>query len=290
MTSVLKVHELTKSYRSHTWAKPKKVLHNISFEVPAGGMTGFLGINGSGKSTTIKCLLHLIAPDSGDISFFGSQFQDEIKKRVSYLPEKPQLYDHLTGEEFLTFTLKLSGKYSSSEVSKRVDEYLEKVQLKEARKYKIREYSKGMYQRIGLAQAISRDADFIILDEPMSDLDPAGRHLVKTILRQIQSENKTAIFMSSHLLQDIEDLCQNIVILDKGFTKYSGSTIDFMKSIKPTYEIQYYKGGQVLSIQIDQTLLQAKIDELRKDKLEIVGVYNQSNLEEAFQKFIGVDL
>jgi ABC-2 type transport system ATP-binding protein len=290
MMSVLKVYKLTKSYRTHSWAKPKTVLHNISFEVASGGMTGFLGINGSGKSTTIKCLLNLIAPDSGDISFFGLQFRDDIKKRVAYLPEKPQLYDHLTGEEFLNFTLRLSGKYSSNEISKRVDEYLEKVQLMDSRKYKIREYSKGMYQRIGLAQAISRDADFIILDEPMSDLDPAGRHLVKTILRQIQAEKKVSILMSSHLLQDIEDLCQSIVILNKGYTKYSGPTIDFMKSIKPTYEIQYYKNGQVISVQVDKNLLQSKIDELRKQSLEIVGVYNQNNLEEAFQKFIGVTL
>lgn len=286
----LSVKNLSKSYKSSPFQLPKKVLHNISFQVPSGGMTGFLGINGSGKSTTIKCLLELVYPDSGDVLFFGEKISAKVKKRISFLPEKPQLYDHLTGEEFLKFTLELSGDFSSKEIQSRTQEYLEKVQLYDARKSKIREYSKGMYQRIGLAQAISRKADFIILDEPMSDLDPAGRHLVKSILKDIQSKGETTVFLSSHLLQDVEDLCQNIVILDKGHTRYSGSTLDFIKTIKPTYELQYILNGKLNLRNTDQVSLQNEIDNLRKHNAEIIGVYNQSNLEEAFQKFIGTKL
>ncbi len=286
----LNVKNLSKSYKSSPFSPHKKVLHNISFQIPSGGMTGFLGINGSGKSTTIKCLLELVYPDSGDVLFFGEKISAKVKKRISYLPEKPQLYDHLTGEEFLKFTLELSGDFSSKEIQSRTQEYLEKVQLYDARKSKIREYSKGMYQRIGLAQAISRKADFIILDEPMSDLDPAGRHLVKSILKDIQSKGETTVFLSSHLLQDVEDLCQNIVILDKGHTRYFGSTLDFIKTIKPTYELQYILNGKLNLRNTDQVSLQNEIDNLRKHNAEIIGVYNQSNLEEAFQKFIGTKL
>lgn len=290
MSPILEVKNLSKSYKSHFYSRSKKALHNISFDIAQGGMTGFLGINGSGKSTTIKCLLELIFPESGEILFFGKKLSPEIKRRISYLSEKPQLYDHLKGDEFLEFTLKLSNQFSLKEIQKKVDETLELVQLTDARSYKLREYSKGMYQRIGLAQAVSRNADFIILDEPMADLDPAGRHLVKTILKDIQTAKNATIFFSSHLLQDIEDLCKNIVILDKGNMKYSGATFDFLKKIKPSYEIHFEEAGRLANITVDQAELQNKIDELRSKKKSIVGIQNQNSLEDAFQKFIGGQL
>jgi ABC-2 type transport system ATP-binding protein len=289
MEKVLKVKNLSKTFRVGFWRKPKKVLHNISFELSSGIMTGFLGVNGAGKSTTIKCILDLISPEEGEILFFDNQpLNNSVKKRIAYLPEKPQLYDHLTGHEFLELTAAVSERAFSKNIEYYLDEVLELVDLKTAKEYKLREYSKGMYQRMGLAQAILRDPQLIILDEPMADLDPAGRSLVKDILRRIQREKKVSIFMSSHLLQDIESLCSEIVILNKGEMKYSGATLDFVNKLNPKFEIFFNDNtGKIQNILTEsEDDLQIKIDSIRQQKSHILSVQNQKSLEEAFKNFI----
>ncbi len=291
MANVLEVKNLTKSFKRNPWSKPKEVLHNISFSLSQGVMTGFLGINGSGKTTTIKCVLDLITPDSGDIKFFGEELSRNVKKRIGFLPEKPQLYDHLTGGEFLDFALKLSRNdisTSNAESEKKIDEILELVDLKNAKESRLREYSKGMYQRMGLAQAIIRNPQLVILDEPMSDLDPAGRSLVKDILKRIQSEKKVSIFISSHLLQDIEDLCPEIVILNQGEMKYTGQTLSFINKLNPKFEITFESQNSFKTVSVDsEEKLQSEIDKLRNQKLNIITIQNQKSLEEAFKSFIG---
>lgn len=293
MAKVLEVKNLTKSFKRNLWSKPKEVLHNISFSLSQGVMTGFLGINGSGKSTTIKCVLDLISPDSGEIKFFGEALSRNVKKRIGYLPEKPQLYDHLSGYEFLNFALKLSRNdisTSQKEVDKKIDEILELVDLAHAKEFRLREYSKGMYQRMGLAQAIIRQPELVILDEPMSDLDPAGRSLVKDILKRIQSEKKVSVFISSHLLQDIEDLCPEIVILNEGEMKYTGHTLSFINKLNPKFEITYETESNFKTVTVDsEEGLQTEIDKLRTQKLNIITIQNQKSLEEAFKNFIGKD-
>ena len=293
MANVLEVKNLTKSFKRNPWSKPKEVLHNISFALTQGVMTGFLGINGSGKSTTIKCVLDLITPDTGDIRFFGEELSRNVKKRIGYLPEKPQLYDHLTGQEFLDFAIRLSrnnNSVSNIETQKKIDETLELVDLNQAKNFRLREYSKGMYQRMGLAQAIIRNPELIILDEPMSDLDPAGRSLVKDILKRIQSEKKVSVFISSHLLQDIEDLCPEIVILNEGEMKYTGHTLSFINKLNPKFEITVDNHNEFSTISVDsEEGLQSEIDKLRSQKIKIVTIQNQKSLEEAFKNFIGKD-
>lgn len=285
MEKVLKVKGLNKSFKSSPFSKPHKVLHNISFELTSGIMTGFLGINGSGKTTTIKCLLELIQKDSGEILFFNNQkLSNDVKRRIAYLPEKPQLYEHLTGEEFLTFALRLSGKNINKSV---IDETLELVELKQAKKLRLREYSKGMYQRMGLAQSLIRSPEFVILDEPMSDLDPAGRSLVKDILKRIKSEKNVSIFISSHLLQDIEDLCSDIVILNQGEVKYNGATLSFINKLNPQFEIQFEENQKINTmLATSEEELQLKIDSLRKNNINILQIQNQKSLEEAFKNLI----
>lgn len=293
MANILEVKDLKKSFKRNPWSTPKKVLHNISFNLSQGVMTGFLGINGSGKTTTIKSVLDLISPDSGEIKFFGQPISRSVKKRIGFLPEKPQLYDHLSGEEFLSFALRLSRNevsHSSAEVGKRIDEILELVDLKHAKHFRLREYSKGMYQRMGLAQAIIRNPELMILDEPMSDLDPAGRSLVKDILRRIQSEKKVSVFISSHLLQDIESLCPEIVILNEGEVKYTGQTLSFINKLNPNFEITFESGSKFSTVSVDsEEKLQSEIDRLRSQKMNIITIQNQKSLEEAFKNFIGKD-
>jgi ABC-2 type transport system ATP-binding protein len=290
MANVLEVKNLQKSFKRNPWSKPKKVLHNISFGLTQGVMTGFLGINGSGKTTTIKCALDLITPDSGEILFFGENISRNIKKRIGFLPEKPQLYDHLTGGEFLEFAMKLSrSEVSSSKINmqKKIDEILELVDLDNAKYFRLREYSKGMYQRMGLAQAIARNPDLMILDEPMSDLDPAGRSLEKDILKRIQTEKKVSVFISSHLLQDIESLCPEIVILNEGEVKYTGPTLSFINKLNPNFEITYENQNKFHTVSVDsEAKLQAEIDKLRNQKMNIITIQNQKSLEEAFKNFI----
>lgn len=291
MANVLEVKNLTKSFKRTPWSKPKEVLHNISFSLSQGVMTGFLGINGSGKTTTIKCVLDLITPDAGEIKFFGEEISRNVKKRIGFLPEKPQLYDHLTGGEFLHFALKLSRRddsLSTEGYDKRIDEILDLVDLRQAKELRLREYSKGMYQRMGLAQAIIRNPELVILDEPMSDLDPAGRSLVKDILKRIQAEKKVSIFISSHLLQDIEDLCPEIVILNQGEMKYTGQTLSFINKLNPKFEITFENQNKFTKVSVDsEEKLQSEIDKLRNQKMNIITIQNQKSLEEAFKNFIG---
>lgn len=188
------------------------------------------------------------------------------------------------------FALKLSRNdisMSRHNAEKKIDEILELVDLKNAKYARLREYSKGMYQRMGLAQAIVRNPELMILDEPVSDLDPAGRALVKDILKRIQTEKKVSVFISSHLLQDIEDLCPEIVILNEGEVKYTGPTLSFINKLNPKFEITVENQNKYSVISVDsEEKLQSEIDKLRSQKMNIVSIQNQKSLEEAFKNFI----
>lgn len=289
MAKVLEIKNLYKSYSRGAFQKKKPVLKGVSFSLQEKSLTGFLGSNGAGKSTTIKALLGLISPDSGEIRFFdGQSLSTEVKSKIGFLPEKPHFYDHLTGEEFLFFSSKLVKKLSRKETQKRVEEVLEIVGLKDAGKTYIRQYSKGMYQRIGIAQAIIHQPKFLILDEPMSDLDPQGRTKVKETLEYIRSQGMT-IILSSHLLNDIENLCENIVILKDGVTAYEGNTHRFLESIQAGYNLFIEDSGSRKTL-FFETLsdLQKEIDRLRQEKKNIVGITQKKpSLEEAFVQLVG---
>lgn len=243
----LEVQNLNKSFPGGLFKKDIQVLKNVSFKVREGVTTGFVGVNGSGKTTSLKSIMQFIFPDSGDIRLFGKPLDLESKQRIGYLPERPYLYDFLTGIEFLKLhwdlcqNAKLSQSFEQASIAT-----LERVNLLHAKDKKLRTYSKGMLQRIGIAQAIMNQPDFIIFDEPMSGLDPDGRFLVKEILRTEQ-QRKATIFFSSHLLQDMDELCQDLVVIDKGQIVYSGALGDFKKGntgLEAAFEA-YRKGAQV---------------------------------------------
>ncbi|MBV2167469.1 MAG: ABC transporter ATP-binding protein [Bdellovibrio sp.] len=225
--AVLTVEKLNKTFKGGLFEKDRHVLRDVTFSLPEGQTSGFVGSNGSGKTTTIKCLFDFIHPDSGEILFFGSPLSSPIKTRIGYLPERPYLYEFLTGMEFLRLHWNLCYGSSLKDFYERAHEALKKVDLFEAKDRRLRTYSKGMLQRVGIAQAILTRPDLLILDEPMSGLDPDGRAMVKDILREEQKRG-VSLFFSSHLLQDMEELCSHLVVINRGQILYDGVLSSFM--------------------------------------------------------------
>ena len=219
---MIKVENLTKSYNERI------VVRGLSFEVKKGSILGFLGANGSGKTTTIKMMVGITTPDSGKIFLDGKSISEwETKKILGFMPELPSFYEYLTGREFLDFCEDLSIG-SSSHSKKNPEDIFKKIGLFEARNISIREYSKGMRQRLAFAQAIIHDPEYIFLDEPLDGLDPLGRKVFKQFIKDLKNEGKT-IFFSSHILFDAEELCDEIAIINKGELLYKGNIPDFCK-------------------------------------------------------------
>lgn len=225
--AAIEVLKLNKSFKGGLFEKDRHVLKDVSFSLPVGQTTGFVGGNGSGKTTTIKSIFNFIRPDSGQIRIFGQPLSNEIKTRIGYLPERPYLYEFLTGMEFLKLHWNLCYGHMQKDFQDRAREALQKVDLLEARDRRLRTYSKGMLQRVGIAQAILTRPDLLILDEPMSGLDPDGRLMVKDILKEEQKRGVT-LFFSSHLLQDMEELCSNLVVINHGRIFYEGALTNFV--------------------------------------------------------------
>ncbi|TGU72272.1 ABC transporter ATP-binding protein [Geomonas terrae] len=216
----------------------KKVcaLNDVSFSVAEGSAFGFIGPNGAGKSTTIKILMGLLRPDSGNTFFYGqNSFEPAARKRVGYLAENPAYYDYLTPRELLEF---VACHYDTPAAARadRVDEVLEQVGLTAAADRPIRSLSKGMVQRIGLGQTLVHDPDLYILDEPMSGLDPLGRVLVADIIQQLKRRGKT-VFFSTHIINDVERICDDVLLLVGGSVRYHGSVKTVVDQSYNTYEV-----------------------------------------------------
>jgi ABC-2 type transport system ATP-binding protein len=212
----IKIEGLTKIFKPvWPWQKAATVLSDVSLTVKQGEIFGFLGHNGAGKTTTMKILLGLLRGTSGSVEVLGAPAGEvEVHARIGYLPESPYFYDYLTAEEFLKFYGRLA-KLSLTTVRERVPELLQRVGLEEARHRQLRKFSKGMLQRIGLAQAMIHDPELVILDEPMSGLDPMGRKEVRDLILSLRDQGKT-VFFSTHILSDVEMICDRVGILAKG--------------------------------------------------------------------------
>lgn len=210
------VDRLTKTYKpGWPWESPVTVLTDISLSVRRGEIFGFLGHNGAGKTTTMKVLLGLLRATSGKVELLGLPAETvSVRSRIGYLPESPYFYDYLTAEEFLSFYGKLAG-LDRETIRKRIPELLDRVSLTEARNRQLRKFSKGMLQRIGLAQALIHDPELIILDEPMSGLDPVGRKEVRDLILALRDQGKT-VFFSTHIISDVEMVCDRVGILARG--------------------------------------------------------------------------
>jgi ABC-2 type transport system ATP-binding protein len=221
-------HEVCKTYNPGLFKKKVRAVHNLSLEVLRGEVLGLIGPNGAGKSTTIRLLLGLIRPDSGTILFRGKPLKDAaIQREIGYLPENPYLYDHLTLQELLNFCGQASG-LESSIATRRGAELMEKLDLLDAKNRPLRTFSKGMLQRAGICFALLHDPPMVILDEPMSGLDPIGRKMVFDLVLELKQQGKT-VFFCSHILSDVERLCDRIGLMTKGSLVRQFSQDDFLQ-------------------------------------------------------------
>lgn len=231
MPTAVEINNLTKDYEVGFWRKRKvRALDGLSVTVNSGEIFGFLGANGAGKTTTLKLLMTLIFPTAGNARILDHDIADiSMHHQIGYLPENPYFYDYLTAREFLEYCGELFG-YGQIERSKRASDLLKRVRLDEKRwDIQLRKFSKGMLQRVGLAQVLVNDPQVVFLDEPMSGLDPVGRREVRDLIAGLRHEGKT-IFMCSHILSDIEVLCDRVAILKRGKLAHVGNLDELRQS------------------------------------------------------------
>ena len=221
METIVETKDLRVEYRAQNSSEKKLAVKNLNLKVLAGEVFGFLGPNGAGKTTTMNVLLGFVNATSGAAFLFGVDVRQPIaRQRIGYLPELTYYYKFLTAEELLRFYARIFG-IPRSQADKRIDDLLKLVELEPARKRAIKTYSKGMQQRVGLAQALINNPDLLILDEPTSGLDPLGRMKVREIIQRLKNEGKTVLF-SSHELGEVETVCDRVAIIKDGELKVEG--------------------------------------------------------------------
>jgi ABC-2 type transport system ATP-binding protein len=252
--AIVEINNLTKDYEVGFWRKRKvRALDGLSLTVNNGEIFGFLGANGAGKTTTLKLLMRLIFPTEGSAKILGRDITDvQMHQRIGYLPENPYFYDYLTARELLDYCGRIFG-LAPNERRARSNELLARVNLDEKRwDTQLRKFSKGMLQRVGLAQSLINNPEIVFLDEPMSGLDPVGRREVRDLIASLRGEGKT-VFMCSHILSDIEVLCDRVAILKRGRLSQTG----------PLDELRQREGErnrmEVLATGTDATTLRAHL-------------------------------
>ena len=228
MPSAIRIEDLTKDYAIGFWRRRSyRALDRLTLDIDSGEVFGFLGPNGAGKTTTLKLLMQLIFPTSGRAEILGRPVGDMgTRRRIGYLPENPSFYDYLTAEELLGYFANLFG-YSGPDRRKRVSALLDRVGIGAERRLQLRKFSKGMIQRVGIAQALLNDPEVVFLDEPMSGLDPLGRRDVRQLILELRDQGRT-VFFSSHILADAEALCRRVAVVAGGRLAASGALADIL--------------------------------------------------------------
>lgn len=263
--SAIVCKSLSKTFKSGFIPKPVEALKNVSFSIPQETVTGFLGPNGSGKSTFIKIATDFISATTGDVKFFGNKPFSEVKSLVGFVPEKPSYSKNFTGLEILKLHAGLT-----KETSGRIDEVVELVGLNHAVDRAFGTYSKGMRQRLAIAQALLPDPKLLILDEPLSGLDPDGREvLIQVILGYSKKPGKTVI-LSSHLLEDLQRICNNLIVINKGELLFSGDPSSVFNP--EDFSIKYKRNGVAEETSVDASLLNDKLAQLIKDGVSLHSV------------------
>lgn len=297
------VERLTKTIKPNwPWQPSADVLRGVSFSVGQGEIFGFLGPNGAGKTTTLKILLGLIRQTSGKAEVLGMPVGTvDIHRRVGFLPEAAYFYDYLTAEEFLRFYGRLAG-LDQDRLSHQINFWLEKLGLSDAKNRQLRKFSKGMLQRVGLAQAVIHDPELVIFDEPMSGLDPLGRKEVRDLMLQLRDQGKT-VFFSSHIIPDVEMICDRVAVLIKGEVVaagrvdelvghgrtrdveviYEGLRQDQLSSVRVLGGKVTHRGSRCLIVLPDPQRLDDLLSKLRSTGGRLVSVTpHKGSLEELF--------
>ena len=273
---VIETFALEKSYRVGFWRKRQVAgLKPLNLAVEAGEVFGYLGPNGAGKTTTLKLLMGIIFPTGGSARILGMDIADpRMKSRIGFLPEQPYFYDYLTAAELLDYYAQLSG-VPGRERARRVQEMLGRVGMTQSARTQLRKLSKGMLQRVGIAQAILHDPKVVFLDEPMSGLDPLGRREVRDLIQSLKEEGKT-VFFSTHILSDAEALCDRVAILHKGELQGVGAVDDLTARTQSKVEI-LFRGLEAI------TLLSARGAECHATGDMVRAVIAESGQEEALE-------
>ncbi len=300
----IEIENLTKEYPFGFLHLQKRTsLEGLSMQVEMGDVFGFIGPNGAGKSTTIKLRMGLIFPTTGSARILGKPISDvEMHRDIGYLPEQPYFYDYLTAAELLDYFARFHD-LTPADRKDRVDRMLKKVGLETARKIQLRKYSKGMLQRVGLAQAILHDPKVVILDEPMSGLDPVGRREVRDIILELKKDGKTVMF-STHILSDAETLCDRVGVIVGGKLRGVGApgTLVDMKTLgmEILFELagktnvpllsKATRMGECYRLQVAEEELYAAIEQLRGAGARILSVSQvKATLEEFFMNLVEAD-
>jgi len=278
MEEVIRVESLTKDFVSGFLVKKIRALDNLNLTINQGETFGFLGPNGAGKTTTIKLLLGLIKPTKGRAWVFGKLVNDVlIKRRIGFLPESPYFYEYLTAWEFLIFIGQLSGMKDA--LKERVYNILKLVRLSEARDVQLKNFSRGMLQRIGIAQALVHNPDLTILDEPMGGLDPIGRKEVRDVIITLKEQGKT-IFFSSHILPDVELICDRVGILIRGKLQSVGPLDQILSEEIESVEITAQNVPQSLLDKIKTLPTKVAFD---RDRV-LITIFDQSYTDDVIER------
>jgi ABC-2 type transport system ATP-binding protein len=305
-SAAIETENLTKDYPyGFLDMKKKRSLEGLTMQVQTGDAFGFLGPNGAGKSTTIKLLMAIIFPTAGSAQILGRPVSDtEMHRKIGYLPEQPYFYDYLTAAEVLDYFARFYN-LRTSDRKERVERMLKKVGLETARKIQLRKYSKGMLQRVGLAQAILHDPEVVILDEPMSGLDPVGRREVRDIILELKREGKTVLF-STHILPDAEILCDKVGVIVGGKLRGIGKPDEIVGLKAERMEILFESTGGLPAaselatkavasgsryrLELSESELFAAVEQLKAAGAHIVSVSQvKPTLEEYFMHLVETD-
>ncbi|HUN64206.1 MAG TPA: ABC transporter ATP-binding protein [Candidatus Sulfotelmatobacter sp.] len=300
----IEIEKLSKEYPyGFLHLKKKRSLEDLSMQVQRGEVFGFLGPNGAGKSTTIKLLMRLIFPTSGTARILGKPIEDvSMHQNIGYLPEQPYFYDYLTAAELLDYFARIHG-LKAPERRERVERMLKKVGLDTAKKIQLRKYSKGMLQRAGLAQAILHDPEVVVLDEPMSGLDPLGRREVRDIILELKKGGRTVLF-STHILSDAEMLCDRVGVIVGGKLRGVGTPGEMVGIQVQGMEILFEwhgaqpfplvekatKTGERYRVQLPEVEVYPALDELKAAGARILSVVQvKPTLEDFFMNLVDAD-